>query len=115
VSGDKIPFAVRVVRDGGVAMYFATGELDMATAPLLEKHLLGAADEGVTSIVVDLADVTFMDSSGLNMFIRQSRFAEENRIDFRVANPSGTVKSVFVQTGTQGLLAGSSFSELNNP
>ena len=96
-------------------MYFATGEIDMATAPLLEKHLLAAASEGVTSIVVDLADVTFMDSSGLNMFIRQSRIAEKNRVDFRVANPSGVVRSVFVQTGTLGLLAGSSFSELQNP
>jgi anti-anti-sigma factor len=38
------------------------GELDIATAPDLRGRLLAAIKRGVTSIVVDLRDVTFMDS-----------------------------------------------------
>ena len=42
-----------------------SGELDMATAPELRERLGAALDSGVTRIVVDLRDVTFVDSIGL--------------------------------------------------
>jgi anti-anti-sigma factor len=38
------------------------GELDIATAPDLRERLIAAIKRGVTRIVVDLRDVTFMDS-----------------------------------------------------
>ena len=42
-----------------------SGELDLATAPDLRERLGAAVDSGMTRIVVDLHDVTFMDSIGL--------------------------------------------------
>jgi anti-sigma B factor antagonist len=39
-----------------------SGELDIATAPDLRARLLAAIKRGTTSIVVDLREVTFMDS-----------------------------------------------------
>ena len=46
-----------------------SGELDIATAPVLERALNGA--EG--SICFDCADLTFVDSSGLAIFARVDR------------------------------------------
>jgi anti-anti-sigma factor len=43
-----------------------TGELDMASAPLLKAALGGLPAEG--SISFDLAELTFLDSSGLHAF-----------------------------------------------
>jgi anti-sigma B factor antagonist len=41
------------------------GELDMATAPLLKSALAGLPSEGPVSL--DLSELTFLDSSGLNV------------------------------------------------
>ncbi len=41
------------------------GEIDMETAPKLHDVLQKVTDEGATRVVLDFADVTFMDSSGL--------------------------------------------------
>jgi len=43
------------------------GELDLATAPILERELDAVAVESGVMIVVDLTQLTFMDSSGLNL------------------------------------------------
>ena len=45
------------------------GEIDAATAPRLGTRLFGLADEGVKGVVVDLSDVTFMDSTGIGVLL----------------------------------------------
>ena len=50
--------------DGGTLQL--AGELDMASAPLLSAALEGLPVEGRLSF--DLAELTFLDSSGLNAF-----------------------------------------------
>jgi anti-sigma B factor antagonist len=42
----------------------AVGEVDVHTAASLRAHLAGLIDSGVDDIVVDLTDVTFLDSTG---------------------------------------------------
>ena len=45
------------------------GEIDAATAPRLGSRLFGLADEGKRGVVVDLTDVTFMDSTGIGVLL----------------------------------------------
>lgn len=45
------------------------GELDMATSPQLDAFLQTVVDDGATRVVLDFADVTFMDSSGLGVLM----------------------------------------------
>lgn len=47
-----------------------TGELDVATAPLLRDTLLGLLNRGAESLVVDLRGVTFIDSTGVGSLLR---------------------------------------------
>jgi anti-sigma B factor antagonist len=46
-----------------------SGELDLATAPLLQEHLLEAAQANVSEVVVDLKHSTYMDSVGLGVLV----------------------------------------------
>ena len=48
---------------GEVTLLALAGELDMATTPLLSEALEGVDGKG--AVILDLADVTFVDSHGL--------------------------------------------------
>jgi anti-sigma B factor antagonist len=63
-----------------------SGELDLATAPDLRERLAALVDAGTTSIVVDLRDVTFMDSIGLAAIVQaRSRLRANGRLALVVA------------------------------
>ena len=50
------------------ARVLVAGELDLATAPSLERALSGAL-EAADDVVLDLASLTFIDSSGLSAIL----------------------------------------------
>src|SRR5207302_9285393 len=47
----------------------AAGELDVNTAPELREQLARLVNEGVRHIVVDLAQVSFVDSTALSVLV----------------------------------------------
>lgn len=53
----------------GCALVEVRGELDMATSPQLRESLQRLIDAGDRQVVVDLAGVGFMDSSGLGALV----------------------------------------------
>jgi anti-sigma B factor antagonist len=55
--------------DGRTAVISIAGELDLATAPQLKWRLVDALEAGLGAIVVDLGDVTFMDSTALGVLV----------------------------------------------
>ena len=58
-------------------MVEVTGDLDMAAAPLLREGLQRVLDAGTHNVVVDLAGVEFMDSSGLGTLVAMFKTARE--------------------------------------
>jgi len=59
---------LRVVTREGVARLVLEGELDMASAPVLESAVDGAL-EAARDLELDLAGVVFMDSTGLRTLL----------------------------------------------
>jgi anti-sigma B factor antagonist len=56
------------------------GELDIATGPLLRDALLRFADGGEGTILVDMAGVGFIDSSGISVLVDvQNRLGYQGR------------------------------------
>lgn len=69
-------FAITTTAENGGARIRVSGELDIATAPELERELLQRlADPGCRDIVLDLQPVSFIDSSGLRVVLLGSREA----------------------------------------
>ena len=56
-------------RDDGVGVVRLAGEVDLYTAPQLRQSMLGLIDDGAAKVVVDLSDVTFIDSTALGVLI----------------------------------------------
>ena len=56
--------------DGGVRVVAVRGELDLSTAPDLEPPLEAAVSSGDASVLVDLSECEFIDSTGIALIVR---------------------------------------------
>jgi len=80
------------------------GELDLATAPRLKTALREMLRAGFGRIVVDLAEVTFMDSTSLGVLIGVNRSLKAGaRLAIVCTNPN--VLRIFEFSGLDGTLA----------
>jgi anti-sigma B factor antagonist len=80
------------------------GEVDVVTAPQLGRCLLGLAEGGGTSVVVDLSEVTFMDSTGIGVLLDALRQLTRRRGSLALVCPTERVLRPFQVTGLVGLL-----------
>lgn len=78
------------------------GEIDLSTAPDAERRITEAEESGPVGIVVDLRDVTFMDSSGLRVLLIAHRRAQENGRRFALTKGSEAVDRLLDVTGLAG-------------
>jgi len=75
------------------------GEIDIQTSPILEEHLQRALDLGKNSIVVDLGEVTFLDSTGLSVLVAGLKRCRGAGGDMRIERAQPNVLRVFEITG----------------
>lgn len=79
------------------------GDVDLSTSPELGQTLTRAIDAG-SSVVLDLSEVTFIDSTGLNTLIRALKACETNGGALALSpNLPAEVSRVFEITGLDGL------------
>ncbi len=61
------PFAIRVDVEDSSVVVRVSGELDVAASPLLAAVLARAAAGGPGAVVIDLSDVTFLDTRSVGV------------------------------------------------
>jgi anti-sigma B factor antagonist len=103
MSTGETYFQVAIEPDSEPTRVVASGELDAATAGQLAESLDGLPD-GTTAVSLDLADVTFIDSSGLRVIAAEVRRADETGRPFTVTAASEPVRRIFEMTGLGDLL-----------
>jgi anti-anti-sigma factor len=72
VTEVSTPLVVETDRQGEVVIASLRGELDLATVDVARAALRAAIGDGAERVEVDLAEVTFLDSSGLAVFVELS-------------------------------------------
>lgn len=100
--GDRLELAVEMVGDLGVIR--VDGEVDHATAAQLQTCAETVLEDGARNLVLDLAQVSFMDSSGLKVIIRVRNRANERGGTMAVRHASDIVGRVMDVTGLGPLL-----------
>jgi anti-sigma B factor antagonist len=98
--------SVTVQRDSGPVQVVAAGEIDMSTAGQMRDSLVAAWNEHPSAVVVDLAAVTFMDSSGIAALVEARNRAVEAGGSLTVVNPQPMVRRVLAVTGLLQALTG---------
>jgi anti-anti-sigma factor len=82
--------------DNEVVRIAVAGEIDVATSTQLKFVLLAAIQTPSTArdVTVDLAEVTFMDASGVGVLVAGREAARRRGVGFTVQNPQGIVLRV---------------------
>jgi len=89
----------------GVVQLELSGEIDFAVSNDLTAAQMREIDApGVTRLIVDLREVTFLDSTGISALVAGYRAAHERGIGFLLTNPHHMVRSVLQVTGVLGPL-----------
>lgn len=93
VDGDTASEEVPVVH--------VSGDIDLATAPALRELLEEKLEQGYSDIVVDLTDVTFLDSTGLGVLVAALKKCREVDGDLRLVITEPRILKLFAITGLQ--------------
>ena len=85
--------------DARVVTVFARGEIDLATAHSLEHDLRSAHREVPQEMVLDLAEVTFMDSTGVHLLLDAYERAMEGGYQIRLRHVPAQTQRLFSLAG----------------
>ncbi|MCU1504653.1 MAG: anti-sigma-factor antagonist [Ilumatobacteraceae bacterium] len=96
-AGSNESLQVQVGADGVIV---AVGDIDVAGGPLVDAAILEGESE--QPVIIDLTEVTFIDSSGLRSLLSASRRAGERGTEVVLRSPSAAVRRLLEITGTEG-------------
>jgi len=97
-------FKVPSTQQGREARLSLSGEIDLSTKSLLEGWLSAAEQVVHPEIIVDLAEVTFMDAGGLRAFLGAADRVRRSGGGFHIVNVSPAVRRLLDITKTSHLL-----------
>lgn len=101
---EKTLFNATTTEDPLASVIALEGELDMATVSTLRTAVLGALDSDVRSIVLDMRDLAFIDSSGLCTIVGLHERARRTGVKVVLRSPSPLAARIFSITGQDEVL-----------
>src|SRR4051812_6331075 len=97
-DAEPVPFRCDVAREGEVVRITLAGELDLATAAKVEPLL---REDGAERCVLDLRELTFMDSSGLRLILAAHAAARRDGSTLQIVPGPPAVQRVFQICGVE--------------
>lgn len=98
-------FDVSVAEVDGVPVVSISGEVDVATAPILRDRLQELAAGGASTVVVDLHQMTFLDSTGLGVLVGALKRCREGGGELRLVAPQPRILKLLDITGLMGVFS----------
>jgi anti-sigma B factor antagonist len=98
----------------GERVLVVTGEIDIATAPQLRRELEALSREAHSPGIVDLAGVTFLDSSGISALLAARKAVSGTAVTLVLADPSPPVRRVLEIAGVDQLFEVRTKSTIGN-
>jgi anti-sigma B factor antagonist len=88
-------FGIRQEQRGALPLLHVQGELDIYTAPRLKEAVLTALEGGAESLAIDLSEVEFLDSTGLQVLMSAKKRTAERGGDVYLLGVGGQIRRVF--------------------
>jgi anti-sigma B factor antagonist len=100
IDSQPVPFRCDVVREGDVLRITLAGELDLASAAKVEPVLRDGDGDGAQRLL-DLRELTFMDSSGLQLILAAHAAARRGGAKLEIVPGPPAVQRVFQICGVE--------------
>lgn len=94
-----VDFDTRVDRFAGEVVVTVLGEVDMASGPLLWSCLAEAIPDAARRLVIDLSGTTFIDSTGMALFIRAREHLRHRGAELILRTPQASARKLLAITG----------------
>jgi anti-sigma B factor antagonist len=95
-------FAIADRHEANYSVVEVSGEVDVASAPLLQQRFLDVVEGTQSVVIIDLLGVTFIDSTGLGVLIGAQDRSEALRKNLRIVLNAPQILKVFEITGLDG-------------
>lgn len=89
---------ISTVKDNTKLTVSVSGKIDTATAPELESFVTDNI-EGITELVLDLAEVEYVSSAGLRSILQAQKDMNKQEGKMKILNLSESVKEIFDMIG----------------
>lgn len=86
-------------KEGNHLIVAPSGKLDTINAPEFGKVLEELLEEKPTSCLLDLTEVSFLSSSGLQVLLAGAKISKKNETDFAVFGMGEMIDDVFCMSG----------------
>jgi anti-sigma B factor antagonist len=80
------------------------GEIDVFTAPKLREEILPLAEQKNQSVTISLKDVSYLDSTGLGVFVGLFKQLKKNEGELKLIDLSDRLKRLFEITGLSNII-----------
>lgn len=81
---------VRIEREDKIVVAVLTGEVDMSNAASVRQQIAESVTPGDDALLVDLSELSFIDSAGLHMLIELGTVLDERRQHLLLCVPHGS-------------------------
>ncbi len=81
-----------------------TGEIDVYTTPMLVEKLTPLTEVKGNNVQIDLANTTYLDSTGLGAFISAFKSSQEHESHLEIINVKDRVLRLFKVTGLHKIM-----------
>lgn len=104
-NGDGVELGINTRTEGLYTVIAVSGELDVFTAPKLEEQLADLIEKGQAQLIVDLSEVTFLDSTGLGTMVKALKWVREKDGSLQVVACEERIVKVFKITGLDSVMS----------
>jgi anti-sigma B factor antagonist len=94
-----VEFSTDVTNSGAIWVVRVAGEVDIATAPRLASTFDAVVEAAPSQVLVELENVSFLDSSGIRVLVLAQRRLDEVGASFVIDGMSEAVKHVLEIAG----------------
>lgn len=112
-EGEKMNLQIDVIQDNATDIVQLNGEIDIYSAPKLKETLIPLTEKENNKIKVDLQHTTYLDSTGLGIFIAAYKSAIKHHSTFQIVRVSNRIFRLFKVTGLSTIIDVQKEAEVN--
>jgi anti-sigma B factor antagonist len=99
----SVEISVSRTQSGDVPIVAVSGEVDVYSAPALKDNITELLESGVTTLIVDLSGVAFLDSTGLGALVEARAATSDAGGSLPLVCSQERILKLFTITGLDGV------------